>query len=109
MQVRCGVGYRSILNGLFCQIANKMHKPIAAINLGRTRADSELTLKIQADCADTLTALVEGLDFRSLLRRRRLSTPMLKSSRLIGYRFVPTAYIRLLCRGQVVVWRLKLL
>ena len=44
-------GYR------FCVWAQKMGKPIAAINLGRTRADPLLTLKVEAPCAETLTAL----------------------------------------------------
>lgn len=44
-------GYR------FCVWAQKLGKPIAAINLGRTRADPLLALKIMAPCADTLTAL----------------------------------------------------
>jgi hypothetical protein len=33
-------------------------KPIAAVNLGRTRADDLLTLKIEARCADALTFLL---------------------------------------------------
>ncbi len=52
-------GYR------FCQAANKQGKPIAAINLGRTRADAELSLKLQNDCDDTLSALVAGLLHRN--------------------------------------------
>jgi NAD-dependent SIR2 family protein deacetylase len=48
-------GYR------FCVWAQKMGKPIAAINLGRTRADPLLTLKVAAPCAETLTALAVRL------------------------------------------------
>lgn len=33
-------------------------KPVAAINLGRTRADDLLTLKVEANCADALTRVV---------------------------------------------------
>src|ERR1700761_558132 len=48
-------GYR------FCVWAQKMGKPIAAINLGRTRADALLSLKIAAPCAPTLSALAGRL------------------------------------------------
>ena len=48
-------GYR------FCVWAQKMGKPIAALNLGRTRADPLLSLKVEAPCAPTLTALAERL------------------------------------------------
>jgi NAD-dependent SIR2 family protein deacetylase len=44
-------GYR------FCVWAEKAGKPVAAINLGKTRADPMLALKVAAPCADTLTAL----------------------------------------------------
>ena len=48
-------GYR------FCRLATEQSKPIAAINLGRTRADAELTLKIPAPCGETLSYLAEHL------------------------------------------------
>jgi len=48
-------GYR------FCQWAVEMGKPVVAINLGRTRADSLLALKIEHRCADALSALVGDL------------------------------------------------
>jgi NAD-dependent SIR2 family protein deacetylase len=48
-------GYR------FCVWAQKMGKPIGAINLGRTRADPLLALKVAAPCAETLTALAARL------------------------------------------------
>ena len=32
-------------------------KPVAAINLGRTRADDLLALKVEANCAEALRAL----------------------------------------------------
>jgi NAD-dependent SIR2 family protein deacetylase len=44
-------GYR------FAQAAAACGKPIAAINLGHTRADDLLTLKVAAPCATTLRAL----------------------------------------------------
>lgn len=44
-------GYR------FCVWAERMGKPIAAINLGKTRADPLLTLKVEAPCAAALAAL----------------------------------------------------
>lgn len=48
-------GYR------FCEWAHNMGKPIAAINLGRTRADHLFSLKIERSCADALRALIEQL------------------------------------------------
>ncbi len=48
-------GYR------FCRAAWEQGKPVAAINLGRTRADAELSLKLHADCGEMLTALIEDL------------------------------------------------
>ena len=44
-------GYR------FCEAAHAAGKPIAAINVGRTRADALLTLKIESDCAIALAAV----------------------------------------------------
>jgi NAD-dependent SIR2 family protein deacetylase len=44
-------GYR------FCLAAAQLGKPIAAINLGRTRADDLLALKVAAPCAPILSAL----------------------------------------------------
>ena len=41
-------GYR------FAREAARLGKPIAAINLGRTRADDLLSLKVERDCADAL-------------------------------------------------------
>lgn len=48
-------GYR------FCQAAINSGQPIAAINLGRTRADDELTLKIAQPCGPTLQGLIAYL------------------------------------------------
>jgi NAD-dependent SIR2 family protein deacetylase len=48
-------GYR------FCMWTQKQNKPVVAINLGRTRADPLLSLKITAPCANTLTELVARL------------------------------------------------
>ena len=46
-------GYR------FAREAARLGKPVAAVNLGRTRADDLLTLKIESECA---TALADALD-----------------------------------------------
>jgi NAD-dependent SIR2 family protein deacetylase len=43
-------GYR------FVRAARERGLPVVAVNLGRTRADDELTLKIEDDCADVLPA-----------------------------------------------------
>ena len=48
-------GYR------FFRAAMAQRKPIAAINLGRTRADDQLELKICAPCGQTLSSLVKHL------------------------------------------------
>ncbi len=42
----------------FCKAAQKMAKPIVAINQGVTRADDMLTLKVEHDCTQVLTALL---------------------------------------------------
>lgn len=44
-----------------CERAERSGKPIAAINLGRTRGDALLAFKVEAPCAEALTALVDGL------------------------------------------------
>lgn len=49
-------GYR------FCVWAGQMGKPVAALNLGTTRADAMLALKVEAGCAPTLQALVSRLE-----------------------------------------------
>ncbi len=48
-------GYR------LCEAAHAAGKPIAAINLGRTRADPLLSLKLQVDCGAALAELAERL------------------------------------------------
>jgi NAD-dependent SIR2 family protein deacetylase len=48
-------GYR------FCAWAAQAGKPIAAINLGRTRADPLLAVKVAQPCADALSGLMEQL------------------------------------------------
>ena len=48
-------GYR------FFRAALTQHKPIAAINLGRTRADDQLALKVCAPCGQVLSNLVKYL------------------------------------------------
>jgi NAD-dependent SIR2 family protein deacetylase len=45
----------------FCEWADTMGKPIAAVNLGRTRADHLLALKIERPCAEALESLLERL------------------------------------------------
>jgi NAD-dependent SIR2 family protein deacetylase len=42
----------------FVQAAARAGKPVAAVNLGRTRADSLLTLKVEQPCADALSFLL---------------------------------------------------
>jgi NAD-dependent SIR2 family protein deacetylase len=49
-------GYR------FAMAAHQRGRPIAALNLGRTRADTLLSLKIQASCADVLQAACSPTD-----------------------------------------------
>jgi NAD-dependent SIR2 family protein deacetylase len=48
-------GYR------FCRAAALSHKPVAAVNLGRTRADDELALKLREECGAVLDRLVGSL------------------------------------------------
>jgi NAD-dependent SIR2 family protein deacetylase len=48
-------GYR------FAQAAHKAGKPIAAVNLGRTRADELLSLKLNQPCVAALAFLLDGL------------------------------------------------
>jgi NAD-dependent SIR2 family protein deacetylase len=45
-------GYR------FVRAARERGLPVAAVNLGRTRADGELTLKVEGDCSEVLPALM---------------------------------------------------
>lgn len=48
-------GYR------FCREATAAGKPVAALNLGRTRADAELALKVVGDCASVLPIVAARL------------------------------------------------
>ena len=48
-------GYR------FCLAARGLGKPVAAVNLGRTRADEMLSLKVVADCGDALEEAADAL------------------------------------------------
>jgi NAD-dependent SIR2 family protein deacetylase len=48
-------GYR------FCEQARRLGKPTAAINIGQTRADHLLELKIERPCAEALANLVDEL------------------------------------------------
>ena len=45
----------------FCRAATRHGKPIAAVNLGRTRADADLALKLRDECGSVLSALDERL------------------------------------------------
>ncbi|WP_354685408.1 NAD-dependent protein deacetylase [Cupriavidus necator] len=51
-------GYR------FCVWAGQMGKPVAALNLGTTRADAMLALKVEASCGPALQTLVSQLEAR---------------------------------------------
>jgi NAD-dependent SIR2 family protein deacetylase len=48
----------------FCEWAAKSGKPIAAVNMGKTRADALLALKIEAPCSSVLEELIAALDAR---------------------------------------------
>ena len=48
-------GYR------FCRTATELGIPLAAVNLGRTRSDRLLSIKVAAECSDVLRALVNHL------------------------------------------------
>lgn len=48
-------GYR------FCEHAHRIGKPVAAINLGRTRADHLFNVKVERPCAESLSELVTAL------------------------------------------------
>ncbi len=60
-------GYR------FAQAAADAGKPIAAVNLGRTRADHLLALKVSQSCSEALASAV-GAGLASRIRRFELST-----------------------------------
>ena len=49
-------GYR------FVQAAVRGGKPVAAVNIGKTRADEEIVLKVTASCGDALEGVSELLD-----------------------------------------------
>jgi hypothetical protein len=51
---RLTAGYR------FAHAAAKAGKPIAAVNLGRTRADALLALKVNQPCVSALAFLLDG-------------------------------------------------
>jgi len=48
-------GYR------FCRWTMEQGKPIASLNIGRTRADEDISLKIEQDCGEALSKLVDLL------------------------------------------------
>jgi NAD-dependent SIR2 family protein deacetylase len=64
-------GYR------FCLAAREMGKPIAAVNLGRTRADGILDLKVVADCGMVLPAMLAALGLETAAGRVPESAPAL--------------------------------
>ena len=46
----------------FARKAHQLGLPVAAVNLGKTRADDLLTLKLVQDCADLLPRVVARFD-----------------------------------------------
>jgi len=61
-------GYR------FCRAAREQGKPIAAVNLGRTRADAEIDLKVEQDCGTVLENVAARLEPASTARTAERST-----------------------------------
>ena len=61
-------GYR------FVQAAVRDGKPVAAVNVGKTRADADLALKVVASCGDALDAVADALTSR--LEPSRLVRPV---------------------------------
>ncbi len=59
----------------FVQAAVHGGKPVAVVNLGRTRADSLLTLKVEQPCDEALAFLLETRDVSSALLPRRSGSP----------------------------------
>jgi NAD-dependent SIR2 family protein deacetylase len=49
-------GYR------FCERARDLNKPIAAVNLGRTRADTMFAVKVERACTQALAGLVASVE-----------------------------------------------
>ena len=45
----------------FCRRATELGVPIAALNIGKTRADGLLDLKLELDCAAALSEVVARL------------------------------------------------
>ncbi|HBC36309.1 MAG TPA: NAD-dependent deacetylase, partial [Marinobacter adhaerens] len=45
----------------FCRYANEWNKPIATLNLGRTRAEDLVDLKLNARIGETLKASLDQL------------------------------------------------
>ena len=53
----------------FCRKAHEQRMPMAAINLGKTRADEWFATKVEADCTEVLPAVVARLeDYRTTQR-----------------------------------------
>lgn len=46
----------------FCRRAHDLRRPMAAVNLGKTRADEWFTAKVEADCTEVLPAVVRHLE-----------------------------------------------
>jgi NAD-dependent SIR2 family protein deacetylase len=60
----------------FCRRAREWNKPMAALTLGRTRADDLLDLKVDAPIAPTLSHLIEQLGFSA---SAAISQPLLST------------------------------
>jgi hypothetical protein len=45
----------------FCRYANEWNKPIATLNLGRTRAEDLVDLKLNARIGETLASVLKQL------------------------------------------------
>jgi len=58
-------GYR------FCLAAQRLRKPMAAINLGTTRADALLALKVRRRCEEALVELADALAARAVEAEER--------------------------------------
>ncbi len=52
-------GYR------FCRLARRLGIPMAAVNKGKTRADSELLFKIEQDCCTIFAEMIAAMDRQS--------------------------------------------
>ncbi len=65
----------------FVKATAERGKPVAAINLGRTRADELLALKVEANCAHTLRRLLEAEERGAPWGQRAARTPAVVTQR----------------------------